>query len=68
VSDSLFPKLDNNDVIADTRNAMHAYARVLGDCLKVCRSKRKHWWHASLRRWLKVLTTGMVRATAYFEL
>jgi hypothetical protein len=68
VSDSLFPKLDTNDVIADTRNAMQAYARVLGDCLKVCRSKRKHWWHASLRPSLNGLTTGVVRATADFEL
>jgi hypothetical protein len=68
VSDSLFPKLDNNDAIADTRNAMHAYARVLGDCLKASRSKRKHWWHASLRPSLNGLTTGIVRAAADFEL
>ncbi len=47
---------------------MHAYARVLGDCLKACRGKRKHWWHASLRPSLNGLTTGIVRATTDFEI
>ena len=68
MSDRLFPKLDDSDAIADTRDAMHAYARVLGDCLKACRGKRKHWWHASLRPSLNGLTTGIVRAATDFEL
>jgi hypothetical protein len=68
MSDQLFPKLDDSDAIADTRDAMHAYARVLGDCLKACRGKRKHWWHASLRPSLNGLTTGIVRAATDFEL
>lgn len=68
MSSLLFPKLDNSDAIADTRDAMHAYARALGNCLKACRSKRKHWWHASLRASLNGLTTGIVRATSDFEL
>ncbi len=68
MSDQLFPKLDDSDAIGDTRNAMHAYARVLGDCLKACRRKRKHWWHASLRPSLNGLTTGVVRAATDFEL
>ncbi len=68
MSDQLFPKLDNSDAIADTRYAMHAYARVLGDCLKACRGKRKHWWHASLRPSLNGLTTGVVRTGTDFEL
>ena len=67
MSDPVFPKLDI-DAIADTRNAIHAYARVLGNCLKACRSKRKHWWHASLRPSLNGLSTGVVRATTDFEL
>ncbi len=68
MSHSIFPPLDNSEAILDTRNAMHAYARVLGDCLKASRSKRKHWWHASLRPSLKGLSTGVVRAATDFEL
>jgi len=68
VRESQFPKLGSNDATADTRDAMHAYARVLGNCLKACRSKRKHWWHASLRPSLNGLTTGIVRAAADFEI
>ena len=56
-----FPALDV-DAIEDTRDALHAYSRVLGDCLKASRSKRKHWWHASLRPSLTGLTTGVVHA------
>lgn len=51
-----------------TRDALHAYARVLGNVLKSCRPKRKHWWHASLRPSLTGLTTGVVNAGADFEL
>lgn len=68
MSDSLYPVLDNSDVFLDTRDAMHAYARVLGDCLKASRSKRKHWWHASLRPSLNGLSTGVVRAVTDFEI
>ena len=45
---------------SDTRAALHAYARILGDWLKSCRPRRKHWWHASLRPSLAGLTTGVV--------
>ena len=51
-----------------TRDALHAYARVLGNVLKSRRPKRKHWWHASLRPSLTGLTTGVVNAGADFEL
>jgi hypothetical protein len=68
MSNSLFLPLDSSEAFLETRNAMHAYARVLGDCLKACRSKRKHWWHASLRLSLHGLTTGVVRAAADFEI
>jgi hypothetical protein len=62
-----FPILDPAS-IGPTRNALHAYARVLGDCLKRCRSKRKHWWHASLRPSLSGLSTGVVHSGCDFEL
>ena len=68
MSDSVFPALGNSEALLATRDAMHAYARVLGDCLKASRDKRKHWWHASLRPSLNGLTTGVVRAATDFEI
>lgn len=62
-----FPELDFQS-IRGTRDALHAYARVLGDWLKACRPRRKHWWHASLRPSLTGLTTGVVNAGTDFEL
>jgi hypothetical protein len=62
-----FPKLELESV-GPTRDALHAYARVLGDWLKTCRPKRKHWWHASLRPSLTGLTSGVVNAEIDFEL
>ena len=62
-----FPTLDPQS-IAETRKALHAYARVLGAWLKNCRPKRKHWWHASLRPSLNGLTTDVVHAGIDFEL
>mgnify|MGYP001549189364 CR=1 FL=1 len=66
-SDGRFPDLDIGPAVP-TRDALHAYARVLGDWLKSCRPKRKHWWHASLRPSLTGLTTGVVHAGVNFEL
>lgn len=62
-----FPILDPASM-GQTRDALHAYARVLGDCLKRCRTKRKHWWHASLRPSLSGLSTGVVHTGCDFEL
>lgn len=62
-----FPDLDAQS-IAMTRDALQAYARVLGAWLKSCRPKRKHWWHASLRPSLNGLTTGVVHVDLDFEL
>lgn len=62
-----FPQLDT-DTIVETRDALHAYARVMGGWLASIRNKRKHWWHASLRPSLAGLTTGVVHADADFEL
>lgn len=62
-----FPNLDF-EASVPARDALHAYARVLGDWLKSCRPRRKHWWHASLRPSLTGLTTGVVHAGIDFEL
>ena len=62
-----FPGLDYKS-IRGTRDALHAYAHILGNWLKSCRPKRKHWWHASLRPSLTGLTTGVVHAGISFEL
>ena len=62
-----FPTLDHES-IGDTRRALHAYAKILGAWLKAVRSRRKHWWHASLRPSLNGLSTGVVRTTTDFEL
>lgn len=53
--------------IESTRDALHAYARVLGDWLKACRARRRHWWHASLRPSIHGLTTGVVHAGQGFS-
>ena len=62
-----YPPLDNSS-IAETRDALHSYARVLGEWLKALRRPRKHWWHASLRPSVTGITTGTVRAGTHFEL
>jgi hypothetical protein len=64
---SKFPALDP-DAIVVTRDALHAYARILGDWLKATRAKRKHWWHASLRPSLTGLTTGVIHGNIDFEI
>ncbi len=65
--DRELPRLDRA-ALADTRNTLHAYTRVLGGWLTSCRAERKHWWQASLRPSLKGLTTGVVYAEPAFEL
>lgn len=62
-----FPTLDPL-ALAETRDALHQYAQMLGAYLKTCRPKRKHWWHASLRPSLRGLSTGVVHANISFEL
>ena len=62
-----YPAIDIASM-ADTKNALHAYARLMGTWLKHCRAKRKHWWHTSLRPSLKGLTTGMVYGAIDFEI
>jgi len=62
-----FPALDPASIVV-TRDALHAYARILGDWLKSTRSRRKHWWHASLRPSLTGLTTGVIHSNIDFEI
>lgn len=62
-----WPKLDRQ-ALKGSKDALHAYAKILGNWLKSCQPKRKHWWHASLRPSLKGLTTGVVHAPVGFEL
>ena len=62
-----FPSLDPY-VITGTRDALHAYARVVGAWLKTCQPKRKHWWHASLRPSLSGLSSGVIHAGVDIEL
>jgi hypothetical protein len=56
-----FPDLDV-DEFSTTRDAMHAYAGVLGAWTSTSRAQRKHWWHASLRPSLQGVTTGVIDA------
>jgi hypothetical protein len=61
-----FPALDT-DAIRETRDALHAWSRVVGGWLKQSRAKRKHWWHISLRPSISGLSTGVVRGSVDFE-
>jgi hypothetical protein len=51
-----------------TREALHAWSRILGGWLKQTRARRKHWWHASLRPTITGLGTGVVRGEKDFEI
>lgn len=62
-----YPGLDNS-AITETKNALHAYAGILGGWQKKCQPKRKHWWHASLRPSINGLTTGVVHDEIDFEI
>ncbi len=62
-----FPRLDPH-LLGPTREALHAYARVIGNWAESHRQRRKHWWHISLRPSLRGLTTGVIHANINFEL
>lgn len=62
-----FPDLQDESV-PSTRDALHAYSKVLGNWLKTVRRPRKHWWHASLRPTARGVSTGPVYADIDFEL
>ena len=63
----VFPNLDRAGFSA-TRDALHAYARVIGAWAVASRRRRKHWWHASLRPALCGMTTGLVTGPVDYEL
>jgi len=56
-----FPDLDPA-AIAGTRDALHAYALVVGDYPAALRARRKHWWHISLRPSFDGMSTGVIRS------
>ena len=64
---SRFPVLDA-DAIAPTRDALHAYSKVIGSWADGARQRRKHWWHLSLRPSIRGLTTDVIRGAPDFEL
>jgi hypothetical protein len=61
-----FPNLDPEGFLP-TRDALHAYSRILGGWTSTARPKRKHWWHASLRPCLCGVTTALIHAQSDFE-
>ena len=63
----LFPPLDDPALPA-TRDALHAYARVLGGWLTACRLPRKHWWQGSLHPAVRGLTTGVLHGVDNAEI
>ncbi len=62
-----FPEL-NAEEIAATRDAVHAYAQVIGDWRTSCLARRKHWWQITVSPSVRGLTTGMIQAGIDFEL
>jgi len=45
---------------AKARDAVHAYARVIGKIRGAVAYRQKHWWHLPLRTFARGLTTGTV--------
>jgi hypothetical protein len=63
----IFPKLHAEE-IAETRDAVHAYAQVIGDWRSSCLAYRKHWWQITVYPSVRGLTTGMIQTGIDFEL
>ena len=62
-----FPVLDPVAFRA-TRDALHAYARILGKWTESLRPPRKHWLHASLRPSLTGMTTRVIHGDTDVEI
>ena len=62
-----FPQLDASAIVA-TRDAVHAYAQVLGDWRAACLPRQKHWWQITVYPSIRGLTSGVVQADINFEL
>lgn len=56
-----FPAL-TAEAIAETRDAVHNYAQVIGDWRTSCLAHRKHWWQITVYPSVRGLTTGMIQA------
>jgi len=67
VTKHIYPVLDAEKITA-TRDAVHAYAQVIGDWRTSCLAHRKHWWHITVYPSVRGLTTGMIQAGIDFEL
>ena len=65
--DSRYPELDPS-AIRETRDALHAYAQIVGAWVASIRPRRKHWWQLSLRPTVRGLTTGVVHSSVDFEI
>ena len=63
-----FPAIPDSPEFTITRDALHAYSRILGDWAAHCRPPRKHWWHGSLRLVLHGLSTGVICHSVDFQL
>lgn len=61
-----FPELDATAIV-ETRDAIHAYAQVLGDWRAACQAHRKHWWEITVYPSVRGLTTGLVQTEVDFE-
>ncbi len=62
-----FPVLDPATIV-DTREALHAYATILGNWRFSCLARRKHWWHLGIKPSIRGLTTGLIQSGIDFEL
>lgn len=62
-----YPELESGRFV-DTKNALHAYTRVIGDWRAACEPRRKHWWHASVYPSVRGVTTGLIHSSVDFEL
>jgi hypothetical protein len=63
-----FPAIPDSPAFLDTRDALHAYSRILGDWAAHCRTPRKHWWHGSVRLALHGLSTDVICHSVDFQL
>ncbi|MDH3712259.1 MAG: DUF5996 family protein [Gammaproteobacteria bacterium] len=63
-----FPTIPDSPAFTSTRDALHAYSRILGDWAAHCRTRRKHWWHGSVRLALHGLSSGVICHSVDFQL
>lgn len=59
MSEQKYPSLQG-DAWIHTRDALHAYARLMGKYRALLAPKQKHWWHVGLIPSLKGYSTGLL--------